>query len=580
MIRLLLSIIAFAVAIGVLLLPGRLMEPVVITCTDSLDGWFPMLNLNHNAYYMWRLDHLSRAVAALFSPTYSVAAPLFRLIIIFIGTWLLHRCLARPGTQNSPVRWLLALIPVLLLLGVVGINPLVIGALAWVPLVAVACAILLLKQQPRWWWIAAVFVVVENCMSANAAAPLSAALALFLTSQLVAQDGEAPVSYRRRLLVYGLVLIPALYTAVSAPMPPAPDYPKNAHVVPDEGPEGFTLPLIGPTLGFESIHRADVRDLYGSIAVYSLILGVGSLILIRKSASKTVRSLVTFAVTLSVAAYLDTNLREDFAAIAPIASISRLLPWGTQYCLTAICIGVAAWALGLAWIAQPRKRVAVALGAVALLSISQTSPTIYVPFMHAYTTASDPDLRRYLCSPSAAVIRHFAYNHPNLMRDLSQMKALTREPFVDTSTLHGTVTMLPTPAPDVLRRSLAIEPFARWSARRGRQLGDELLTVELPQPVAVRGIELDPGNYATDFPRGLLISGGACDRSTARLLYETQSWQGSLSFTPRGYPYLSARNQVKVFFNQPETVSCLFVQQTGNAPFDWSVSRVRLVLAK
>lgn len=580
MIRRLLSIIAFALAIGVLLLPGRFMEPVVITCTDSLDGWFPMLNLNHNAYYMWRLDHLSRLVATLFSPTYSVAAPLFRLIILFLGTWLLSRCLVRPGTQNSPVRWLLALIPVLLLLGVVGINPLVIGTLAWVPLVAVACAILLLKHQPRWWWIAAIFVVVENCMSSNAAAPLSAALALFLTFTLVAQDGEAPVSNRRRLLVYGLVLIPALYTAVTVPMPPVPDYPKNAHVVPDEGPDGFTLPLIGPTLGFESIHRADVRELYDSTAVCYLILSVASLIILRRGASKTVRGLVSFALVLSASAYLDTNIPEEFAAIAPIASLSRLIPWGTQYCLTATCIGAAAWALGLAWIAQPRKRVAVALGMLALFSISQATPTIYVPFMHEYTTTSDSNLRRYLCSPSAAVIRHFAYNHPNLMQDLSQMKDLTREPFVDSSALNGTVTMMPTPAPDVLQRSQAIEPFARWSARRGRQEGDELLTVRLPQPIAVRGIELDPGNYTTDFPRGLRISGGDCNQVTARLVYETPSWQGSLAFTPQGYPYLSPRNHVKVFFNQPETVSCLFVQQTGNASFDWSVSRVRLLLAK
>jgi len=571
------SIVTFCLAVLILTLPGRFMAPVVITCGDPTSGWLPMLNLNHNAYFMWRLDHLSQLVSELLSTTYSVAAPLFRLILLLIGSWILARCLVRPEGRHTPFLWLLAIIPLALLLAVIGINPLVLGTLAWVPLVAVVSAILLLKPQPRWWWLLGAVVIIENCRSSNEAALVSSALALLITFLLLGQDGETPVSNRRKLTVCALVLLPALYTVVSIPLPPIPDYPKTGHVVPDEAGEGSLLPLIGPTLGFESLHRSDVRELYHSVATYLVVLTFASLALMRRTASKTVRSLVVVATLLSIAAFLDTNLPETFASISPIASVSRLLPWGTQYSLTAICLGTVAWLVGVAWISQPKKGLALALAVISLAAIWRASPTIYSPFLQDYLNTSDQSLRRLLCSPSAAVIRHFAYNHPNLTQDLTNMKALSGNKWDDLGTLAGSVTMTPTASADILSKAQKVETYARWSPRRGKQLGDELLTVRFPNPVTVRGIELDPGSYATDFPRGLRILGGDCDQQKARLLTDTPSWQGSLAFTPKGYPYLSARNQVKVFFNQNETVSCLFVHQTGQASFDWSVSRVRIL---
>lgn len=575
-----LSIVTFCLAVFVLTLPGRFMEPVVISCGDEMNGWFPMLNLNHNAYYMWRLDHISQVVASVFSPTYSVAAPLFRLIVLLIGAWVLARCLVSPEERRNPLLWLLALVPLALLLAVVGINPLVLGTLAWVPLVAVVSAILLLKPQPRWWWLIGALLVMESCRSSNEAALVSSTLALLITFLLLAQDEESPVSTQRKVGVCALVLLPALYTVVSIPLPPIPDYPKTGHVVPDEGPEGLLLPLIGQTLGFESLHRADVRALYASVAIYLAVLALASFVLTRKSASKTVRSLVTVATVLSTATVLDTNLPDTFASIAPIASVSRLLPWGTQYCLTAICLGTAAWLIGLVLISQPRKVLALVVATISLFSISRASPTIYRPFLEQFLTTSDRSLQRLVCSPSAAVIRHFADEHPNLMQDLHNMKVLSRKPWTEVGKLDGSVQMIPSPSAETLAQLQRTETFARWSPRLGKQLGNELLLVRFPNPITIRGIELDPGNYSTDFPRGLRIAGGECDKNRARIFSDTPSWQGSLAFTPLGYPYLTARNQVKVFFKQNETISCLYVYQTSQASFDWSVSRVRVLQAE
>jgi hypothetical protein len=372
-------------------------------------------------------------------------------------------------------------------------------------------------------------------------------------------------------LVAALVFIPVILTVVTTPMPELPDYPRSGRVVPDDGVEGLLRPLVGLSYPFESIHRADVRALYDGVSMYVLALSLLSLLVIRRGRADSSRVLAACSSALALGVFLDTTLPEEWSNIAPIASISRLLPWGTHYCLTAISLGLAAWLLGMVWITQTRKIIGIALAGAALFSIFQTSPALYHPFLSRYATTSDPELRKILCSPSSAVVRHFAYQHPNLMEDLADIKHKARQASSEVTSSLATITMSPT------SETPPTEQYWRWSSRRGRQLGDEVLTVAFHQPTALRGVELDSGNYYTDFPRGVEILGGPCDQSQAAVLFSAPSWQGSLAFTPHGYPYLSSRSTVKALFNSEQQVSCLFVRQTGKALFDWSVSRVRVI---
>lgn len=564
--------IASAIAISLcclatLFIPGRFMEPLVLVCGDPSAGWFPMVNLNHNAYYNWRVDHISRLFIELFSPLYSANKPLFRLIILFIGTLLLAR---RFSSRVSLLTIPLSLIPVILVLAAVGINPLVAGSIAWMPLLAVVCSVLLTKTTPKAWWFLGVVIVTEHCLSANQTGLLTSTLALLLATLVNQVNGRPAVSSRRLRLVVCLVSIPAILTLLTTPMPDLPDYPRSGRVVPDDGVEGLLRPLIGPSYPFESIHRADVRALYDTVAAYLLAVSAISLLVTWIRRSEPSRTLAMWSSILALSAFLDTNLPEEWSNIAPVASVSRLLPWGTHYCLTAICLGIAAWLLGMVWITNAKKSIGIALAGIALYSIVETSPAIYHPFLTRYTSTSDPELKKILCSPSSAVIRHFAYQHPNLMEDLAEMKRSAKQSGIELTSSEATITMSP---PSTAPSS---EQYWRWSSRRGKQLGDELLTIQFNQPTTLRGVELDSGTYFTDFPRGVEILGGACDQSQAKILFNIPSWQGSLAFTPHGYPYLSSRSVVRALFNHEEQVSCLFVRQTGKALVDWSVSRVRI----
>jgi hypothetical protein len=134
------------------------------------------------------------------------------------------------------------------------------------------------------------------------------------------------------------------------------------------------------------------------------------------------------------------------------------------------------------------------------------------------------------------------------------------------------------PAPDLNQTpNTQTDTTWRWSTHTGSQRGDEVLTIKLQAPAEMRGIELDPGPYFTDYPRGLRIHAGACDQSTAPVIADYPVWQGSLHILHRGVPYFSPRNDVKIIFPAPVIAQCVFVHQTGKAQFDWSVSRIRII---
>jgi hypothetical protein len=166
----------------------------------------------------------------------------------------------------------------------------------------------------------------------------------------------------------------------------------------------------------------------------------------------------------------------------------------------------------------------------------------------------------------------------DVTKQLNDIKLLNHLPTKDVLELGATIEITPSPAPELLAAAKNSEPSWRWSSRSGYQTGKEQLTIRFPKPIEALGLELDPGMYFTDYPRGLLILGGDCSApESAQTIANHTPWQGALNLTPKGFPYYSPRNQVKVIFPRKETVECIFVKQTGTANFDWSINRVRVI---
>jgi len=568
------------IALGLLLVFGAssLLDSSVLIDGDPALGWFNMVNLHHNAFHSWRFGPVKQ-FALRFLPAEVVAEKcLGTMSIMLVGMVFLLRSSGwqRPGVVATAVA---SFVPVLAVLLTVGIDPLVFGAMCWLPVMVTAARYVITNPNSFLAWSCLAAVSVENSFCANQVAIISALYALWLTSVLQRRGDQTRTTttdeYRWLCIV---LLLPAVLTAIITPMPFLPHYPKSAHVTTFESVEGYLKPLIGAAYPFDVIDHRSVRQVYGFGAHILVALAGGLLLLARIRLNPLLRKVSLVSLGLAFIAVLDTGLSEDLAMIAPLASISRLLPWGTTFSLVSIALGLSALGLGfvIALNHCPRSYILATI-AGAGLSIHGAGE-LYYPYLRTSGLVNDTQIARVLRTPSAALVRTLAASDPHVAESILNIEGLSRLPSSDVQELGGEVSIEPKPSPEALASARQLEKVFRWSARTGSQTGNELLTIRFPHVVSVRGVELDPGDYATDYPRGLTISGGECSKPhEAKLLHESPVWQGPLEVTARGIPYFAARNKVRVVFSESASIECLFVRQTARAPYDWSITKIGII---
>ncbi len=570
----------YTIALALLLVFGAtsLLESSVLMDGDPALGWFNMVNLHHNAFHSWRFGNIKQ-FALKFLPIELVAErSLGTISIMLVGMVFLVRS---SGWQQRGiiVTAVASFVPVLAVLLTVGIDPLIFGALCWLPVMVITARHVLANPNSLLAWLCLAAVSVENSFCANQVATISALYALWLTTAFQRtsnqQDAKGVDEYG---WLCAVLLLPALLTTIIAPMPFLPQYPKSAHISIFETVQGYLKPLIGPAYLFDVINRRAVKELFGFSSHLLLALSGGLLLLAKIRLNLLLRKVTLLSLGLALLATLDTGLSEDLAMIAPLASISRLLPWATTFSLTSIALALSAFGLGyvIAMNHCPRSYIIAAIAGAAL-SIHGAGE-LYYPYLRTSGLVNDQNLARILRTPSAGLVRTLALTDPHIIDSISAIEELSKLPSIDIRSLHGEVSIEPAPNPEALATARQLEKAFRWSTRTGSQRGNELLTLRFLQRTSLRGVELDPGAYATDYPRGLSISGGECAKpGEAKLIFEAPIWQGPLEVTSRGIPYLAARNKVRVLFPEAASVECLFVRQTAKAPFDWSIASIRVI---
>jgi hypothetical protein len=324
-----------------------------------------------------------------------------------------------------------------------------------------------------------------------------------------------------------------------------------------------------------------VQRLYALPSISLTVLAVIALFSARTQGSRASRLLITCALVVVGMALLDTLLPERFAVISPLMSISRLLPWGTSFSLTPCALGLGAWLVCVGVGAAPQSWTR-ALGCIVVsMSVLCASQSAWwhppLSTRAAEEILSDEPLRAAALSPSLAVLEAFERSAPGVITRLEEFRALASRTMQSLRDTDATLETFPVGKGGTLERLIDGSAHTRWTSNRNHQLGDELLTLRFSKPTRIRGIELDPGEHNTDFPRGISVRGGECREETARQLAQFPSWQGALSFTSDRFPYFGAQSDVKIVFAKEEEVECLFIRQTGTAPFSWSVAELRVM---
>jgi hypothetical protein len=559
---------------------------------NSQDDWFDLLNLSHNAYHSWRLDHLSKSLQSIFAPATQSSDPTcvaINVILMVVGTFFLWIVLAPSASILSLVFSLLSML--LALLCIFGKDSVVFGSLSWLPWLAAAVFVTLRSNYPAVmaWIVLSLFFAVRVSLSANQLALLLVPATVLAAASLPqVQAGLSSAMLKRRVIFLCVILsLPAIFALYFAPVPFTPDYPPDARVLLDQPATGMVPPLFGNQFAFPVINRWFLRETFGSLGLSLLALSL--LVALGKSRSR-IAGLLFCSALLGLAVFADAALPENLSQIAPLAVLPRMIDGLYFFPLAplALALGIFLIFTACATCDLPLR------GAVALVvfclspsyqtfttwphAVSTVSPSAAGALnqyqeMSATALLSASELKtigRILLSPSYKIVNKYGLG---LLNQKDQQAETSFKPLSAVALQALTASAQP--------QTLALlhdgRDRTRWSPGIGQQSGQEWIQLEFKDPVVINALDFGPGVFSSDYPRGVRIKGGLSCVADLPVLFEDPFWEGSVHFTPQGFPYLLGPNEVIAYFTYPAVLKCLRIEQMGReSGYDWSVGEISL----
>lgn len=468
--------------------------------------------------------------------------------------WLL---LASSGLLRLTRPYLAILLPAVIFLGL-GLDHATLPALAAMPWLIVA-----LSSG------SAALVVVASLV--NVACGLGLASASF-----IAAIGLTWGRTGRRLPASLLLIGTAVHIlgVILVPYPPDIDFPPIAHVVPDDGVPGMVRPLLGMGTQIPYLDSQLIRATYFAPTLALLCL---SLLMLGWLKAKNRMVLVALSCALLLAS--EVLAPPAISDILPLATLRRIIPHLYFYTLAPLAWGSAVLALLLALSQEKTAKKTTSFSTIAVsLALLFVPNWGHIPTLHAlnseipFTTATN---QAALINPGYSVYK---------LKGGEYVTAVSVEPTHKklqvplTFTAGGGLSSLP----HINDNNLS----TRWSYEGGKQTPGAWFEVSWSSPTPVHGITLSPGQFVTDYPRGLMVA--PCENSPdhpAQPIYTSPRWLGPLHRTATGVPYCGDQRDVTVIFTQAlpgspdgNHTSCLRIVQTGSdRHFDWSVAEVRLL---
>lgn len=574
------ALLAFLVSGLALAIPSLFLEPLAHLQPSPDSSWAVLSNPNHNEYHMWRQGPVAHYASLLLRPLVAQSSLVAELLVLMCGTFLVVRQLS--GTQKipAPTLWLLSSLPPLAVVAGVGLDPFVIGSLSWVPLLSMMLFAILhasregyaIKVAPL--WILTLFVSVQCAMSANQASLFVALLALVFARFVLERYGKRKMlSTRAALCISVVALGPSIWMSLAAPRAPFPLYPDTAHVNTDVADRLPFLAIVGPRYPILTLDYLTMADLYRPAALAIVLLGLVASLRYLSGSTRHERAIFGAVFVTSLCVALDVLLPRSWAMQAPVATLSRLLPWGTVVPLSSIMVGTAAWLVAAVALARPMSLVGIPVAFALLGAIAIAPRDLRAPELPKKFAGLSDEMHRWLFSPSAAVAKGALRDDPKFFQHAPRYRNLSSSRMRDSKAVGATYSLTPG-----MSEPMSSRPgHVRLHTNIGGQVGGEVLTIQFGATTPVSGIELSPGLHALDFPRGVEITGGDCSRAAPKKILSRPSWQGALRFTSDGYPYWGPHEDVRIIFPVPRKVQCIFVKQTGKARHDWSIVRVRIL---
>jgi hypothetical protein len=551
--------------------------PAILSKDFEKAGWHALINPSSNLFLWWRPDPLLESLDSWFSAQLSYPGLYATSIVLHLGiifVWL---------SFGAPVRWvLLSTLSILSLRLVFGWDLIVWRSLVWIPWLVLALRNALLGRDS---FLSGLFVLFLGWRIGQSSLPLG--FALFCLSLAVSWlpdrlNRPANTAFTKIVICTGLLLSSA--PLWSMPSINGQAYPEDAHVVPTQNLAAPLHALLGPSPTIPSFDGLFLKSQLGGYSV--LLLALSLLACIRARKNNQLSPVHLFSLCLAVLLSLHLWLPPNLAAIAPLASLARIIPGlflvdvallGCAFLIVCVpfCLGWSIFAL------------LVPLGTLLIANHESTlsgklvQPSRHHP-LHELQELSPEQaeiIEPFVFSPSYRLLSEQGLWLALESQNLSKVEFRG----VSDATLFASDEKPHSPRSSVFDG----DPATRWSPGKGLQLGNEWLLLHLADTRSIRGIEMHTHNFFTDYPRGLRVSTfescpNSKDETLEKLnqkivLYEIRNWQGGMGISRLGYPYYEPAHRGRVFFPKGVNTHCILLEQIGeDRQYDWSIAEIKI----
>ncbi len=466
----------------------------------------------------------------------------------------------------------IALSSALSLMLLYGNDPIILGIFSLAPLIALTVT-RYLKSGATLWVLLFAYLALKNRAFAGPlfahSIIISAVLAVLSTYcdmrfNKKASSSEA-VSFRSAIIFLITTLL-TLFTYYQTPQAPIFDYPANSVLLPDDGLPGIIRPLIGDDYFVPTIDQVWIKYALYQFSWIALITSLISLAVSLKK--KGVLPSIIIAFFISSVLALDILTPNSLSVIAPLASVSRVLPGLSLFPLSLILPG-----LLLVTILYSTPRVTPRLSKLSLL-------TIFIPILtgalsHSHYIKNERYDEKVFSLHNAPLNSNSLQNlnSPSLWITLNydRLRPLKDEElnrFVSPDISNCDLVNLKGDCTSLIDNNLN-------SRIRSLENKESALTVHFKAPVKISAIQISPGKFSSDYPNKLEIY--SCIEGSNSLILSLPNWLGPVRSTTSGLSYIGAQSDVKLGFKEDITTDCLTVVQSKNNRFDWSIAELAIL---
>ncbi len=544
-------------------------DTAIFQMPEGLPEFFPVVHGITNAYHMWRLDPVIGLGTQGFGIGGRAGAWLF---VMGLGMGLMLRAMKVPKL-TSIIFGILS--PVLITL-CIGFDVVVLGSLAWVPLIGAVLLVILESGANAEKLILLSVLSILLALSGNQLAlPISLVLVGFTWVY------SERVYLRDRYLTIAILLIPSAISAFFIPAPPFEKYPPFSHFVPGYGTKEGGFGLIGPEIQIPVVDLGTLREVMFWPGLLLTLFSV-SLMILAKNRSSVVDwvrlkpwlfTLSFFALTIFLSSDIWSSL---YTQMSPLAVIGRLMPG-----LSLVPIGPSVLGAGILvgiilLCVLYSGNVLNTIGTVFVVAVVVFIPKKPLIWDNSSLIAiASAEHRDVLVSPSLYLIR-------NIGLEILKTKGMHKD-IKFTDLLPSEAILSASREGAELNNLVDKDSSTRARLAEAPQTGKEWLLIRFNKSRELRGVRLRNDNFFSDFPRGLEVQvssdckGGNPESGSYKTVASFPEWQGSIKFSRAGLPYFGPQGEVEVIFPKETNVQCLLVRQTYPEPiFDWSVTEIEV----